>query len=267
MRYALTDKATDADITSFLVSKTTTTGSPDPNLGRLTLADGTTYDFTESGANNDKKIKVSKNGATAAETGDISSATDLKTIVNEATLNLKGATFTDADGNVFAVGDLESGEATMFNATSGKLAAAASGVVNVGSNATNGLTAAGASYYVAGSKAGTIDMNSLASELNKLNVGAKISVTSADGKTTAEYTIAGEKSQENGNTLTVDSILGKLKEADQVGWDTNDVGSAIDATETYTVVGVDAEEGTTSVKDAYKKIAEELSKASSIGTD
>ena len=298
----ITSKATISDVESFLSTKIKAGGAV--ALGTLQLADGTTYEIsgtTSGGKGSITKTTTTgiKNTADTANT-DIDNTNPAKSTINyilNETVDLKGATFTDTDGNVFELEtSLNRDELTTFDKTNGKqdatmTATSVAGLntktINVGDTvttvdtdtATGNKTETSKTAYgtvAAATDGAVINTNDLADKLNKLAAGSKIRVGSYDATdlTTAgnyvEYTIAGSKDAENGNTLTVDSILGKLKEGDLVGLDSdNDASNGFDYldTSTYSVAGVDSEEGTVSVKDAYKKIAKELEAASSIGTD
>ena len=94
--------------------------------------------------------------------------------------------------------------------------------------------------------------------IKALTNGKTVSVTDQDGVKTT-YTIS-VKNDEANNTYTVDSLLEKL--GDMNGYLVDD------GTTQMAVIGNDdGDDSTISIQDAYSKMAEELKKASSIGTD
>ncbi len=93
-----------------------------------------------------------------------------------------------------------------------------------------------------------------------LAAGEKVKVGSVKGTGTKEYIIVENSNEEDAsaNKLTRENIIAKIKEGSQVEYKTTKV----------TAAGVDAvKDNTITIDDAYKKIAKELEKASSIGAD
>ena len=98
-------------------------------------------------------------------------------------------------------------------------------------------------------------------QIGALAAGTKVKIADIDGNNEVEYTVVENSDQEqvSENNLTRGSIVGLLKEGQRV---------TINGTNTMTVAGVDSDdEDKISAQYAYALMAEELQKASSIGTD
>ena len=98
-------------------------------------------------------------------------------------------------------------------------------------------------------------------QIGALAAGTKVKIADIDGNNEVEYTVVENSDQEaaSDNRLTRGSIVGLLKEGQRV---------TINGTDKMTVAGVDSDdEGKISAQYAYSLMAEELQKASSIGTD
>ncbi|MBQ6462011.1 MAG: hypothetical protein IJJ59_01645, partial [Pseudobutyrivibrio sp.] len=98
-------------------------------------------------------------------------------------------------------------------------------------------------------------------QIGALAAGAKVKIADIDGNNEVEYTVVENSDQEqvSENNLTRGSIVGLLKEGQRV---------TINNTDKMTVAGVDSDdEDKISAQYAYALMAEELQKASSIGTD
>ena len=102
------------------------------------------------------------------------------------------------------------------------------------------------------------------SEIMGLKGGTTITIGGIDGGDTKTYTIANNSDAENveNGVLTRENIIAKLKEGSTVSY-TDNAGNAV----RETVAGFDNGGDGISASQAYKMIAEELAKASSIGTD
>ncbi|MCI5826780.1 MAG: flagellar hook protein, partial [Lachnospiraceae bacterium] len=117
-------------------------------------------------------------------------------------------------------------------------------------------------------------MNTVKGVIKELQVGDKFTIG-----TTTKYTIA-DKTDIANSKLSVDDALALVNDGDTVKFETADLtspegkaaltASGLTAGTAYTAVETKVasnEENVISVKDAYKMMAEELTKASSIGTD
>ena len=97
-----------------------------------------------------------------------------------------------------------------------------------------------------------------------LAAGNEVTIGSVKGTGSKKYTIVENSDEEDAasNKLTRENIIAKIKEGSQVEY------GAAGATTKVTAAGVDAvKDNTITIDEAYKKIAKELEKASSIGAD
>ena len=102
------------------------------------------------------------------------------------------------------------------------------------------------------------------SNISGLEGGKTITIADIDGGNAKTYTIANNSDEENidNDVLTRENIIAKLKEGSTVAY-TDNAGNEVKAT----VAGIDNMGDGITAAQAYKMIAEELTKASSIGTD
>ena len=157
--------------------------------------------------------------------------------------------------SVHAAGDLKA--VTMANAASGSTAAATVAKFKAGDSVTKEGTTTVATAETPTSAKDAYDA------IDALNVGDKVKI--GEGLDLIEYEIVDEDDVvEEDHKLTKEMILAKIHDGDTVN----------DGTNTFTVIGdiglpekkAGAEE-TITAEEAYAKMAEELQKASNIGTD
>ena len=218
----------------------------------VTTQDGKTYTYSAGG-------KWQLNGTDADADG-------------KAALTVAGNTITiDATGKSHTItAALEKGEVSSFGLGDTK----ASSVAAATSDGNTAITiAAGtSSVKVGGKEIAAVDANFTADSFSNIKDGimgsaAGKTVTIADikGANTKTYTIVENSDDEDveNNKLTRENIIAKIKEGDQVTY-TDKAGTGQKAT----AAGVDpVKENTITADSAYKMMAEELAKASSIGTD
>ena len=216
----------------------------------ITTADGKQYKYVDT------------NGATTAgwydttltTKADRDKAGNLKTLADIA---VDGSTITTANGTnkiVDSIGKLEVssyGKAAADRKVSdyNGAALAAGDSVTLDGTTTNAVAAAFT----------PTDFKDIKNAIQKLAGDETVKISDIDGTGTKTYTVVGstDDAKHDSTHLTRDEIIAKIKEGNQVTVDTT----------TYTAAGVNTEDDTITVKDAYEKMANELKSASSIGAD
>ena len=266
--YTVVDKATVNDLTStdyeITAGKSTFT---------VTHADGSTSVYDAINNADDAKNVIAKElaaGSTITLTADKNGKACNIEIVNSLTTT----------GGNREISSIKAGTVNQLVTASG--VAANSTALKEGDSVTiNGET----TTFLANTPATASD---LADIISKLDDGAKVQIGRNDGnntKTPVEYTV-GSKTDVVNNVYTVADLANLIQDGDDVNIATNakdydaineagakgiiiSTNGAIDAANMYTAVGNVKSENSDVISkaDALQKIAEELQKASSIGTD
>ena len=194
---------------------------------------------------------IAAGGKTDATKGEVL-ATDVATYLKDGSTITKNANLkvgTGAVGEIAkkltVVDALEDTEVSITDAT---------GIKNLATNAVAGdiVTANGTSLEV--TEEAPTSMKDVAAAIKAANKGARITIG------TKSYTL-GVTTDKDNDTYTADDLISMIKEGDTVN----------DGAADYTVIGVSAttakDADTITLNEAYNKMAEELQKASSIGTD
>lgn len=271
--YVLTNKVKATDITN--------TSSYAPAMGDLiTTKDGKVYQYYVQ-------------GNTAAVTAGTANSVNVKTGWYEKK-NFQDTTLYDAEGHKVSIGSIategstirlkdkqsENGMTTFAitkNLGEGEVSTwklGTSGKITMDQFKQRALNDAGATIGAGdtiitnGEVLTAVDDNFVAQKLadvskqiGALAAGTKVKIADIDGNNEVEYTVVENSDQEqvSENNLTRGSIVGLLKEGQRV---------TINGTDKMTVAGVDSDdEDKISAQYAYALMAEELQKASSIGTD
>ena len=229
------------------IKASATTGAKLAAGDTITAEDGTVYTYHAAGDVNTVagfyKEGDWKNEADAAKKAKTLTAGDV--YYNQT--NDKSYTLVDdlAEGTKSTIADADTQATTVAG---GNLAAGDS--ITVGGKTTTAVTA----NYTPTS------FDDVKKAIQGLAAKAEVKIGSIKGTGVKTYTIVENSNEEDAanNKLTRENIIAKIKEGSQVEYGTTKV----------TAAGVDAvKENTITIDDAYKKIAEELEKASSIGAD
>ena len=219
---------------------------------KITASDGTVYEYHTAGANNTV--------AGFYKDGDWADTTDAS---SKAHTIVSGDVFTDAATGTDhkLVDDLADGEKTTWGLNDTKVSTVAGGALS-----------AGDSVEISGKTTTTVAATFVPTNFDDIKEGVQgsaagktVTISSLKGTGSKTYTIVENADEEDAaaNKLTRENIIAKIKEGDQVSY-TDKAGTA----KKTTAAGVDpAKEKTITKDEAYKKIAAELEKASSIGTD
>ena len=194
---------------------------------------------------------IAAGGKTDATKGEVL-ATDVATYLKDGSVITKNAAFkvgtgdaTDIAKKLTVVDALEDTEVSITDAT---------GIRNLATNAVAGdiVTANGTSLEV--TEEAPTSMKDVAAAIKAALKGDTIKIG------TKSYTL-GVTTDKDNDTYTADDLISMIKEGDTVN----------DGAADYTVIGVSAttakDADTITLNEAYNKMAEELQKASSIGTD
>ena len=223
------------------------------NGDTVTTQDGKTYTY------DDASSKWQLDGADADADG-------------KAALTAAGNTNTIAATNTShtIVAALDKGEVSSFGLADTK-ASTVAGATSDGNTAIT-IAAGTSSVKVGGKEIAAVDANFTADSFSNIKegimgsaAGKTVTISDIKGANTATYTIVENSEDEDAeaNKLTRENIISKIKEGDQVTYT-----DKADATQKATAAGVDpVKENTITADAAYKLMAEELTKASSIGTD
>ena len=219
------------------------------NGDKLTTANGTVY--THNGT------KWLNDDGTDAKVADINVAK-----------STEGTIYTTAAGKDHTlVATLKAGEVSSFELTDTKASTVAA---DTNDGNTSITLAKGSSVTVSGKTITATDDNFVASAFSVIKngimgsaAGKTVTIADIEGNAIGTYTIVENSDDEDATNLTRESIIDKIKEGYQVTY-TDKAGTSTKAT----AAGVDpVSENTISVAEAYKKIADELTAASSIGAD
>jgi len=217
----------------------------------ITTEDGTVYTWKAAPGTNNPLAGFYKEGD-AADTADSKAKAKI-------TLSA-GDTFTTKDGTSYkVVDDLADGTLSTLDAKV---------KTDTKANTVSGGTAAGGDSVTVGGKTTTAvddgfaptSFDDIKKKIQGLGAGKTVAIGNIKGTGTKTYTIVENSNEEDAaaGKLTRENVIAKIKEGNQVTVDTDK----------YTAAGVDpVAENTITVDEAYKKIANELTKASSIGTD
>ena len=235
------------------IASATTHGYEDGDT--VTTQDGKTYTFDKTGG---KKWMLNGQDATAEGNAALTAAG------NTVTLKATGTSHT-------VVAALEKGEVSSFGLadTTAKTVAGSNADGNTAITISKGTS----SVKVGGKEIAAVDAAFIPDSFSNIKDGimgsaAGKNVTIADikgngGKTYQIVENSEDEDAENGK-LTRESIIAKIKEGDQVAYTAKDGTTEVKAT----AAGVEpVKENTITADAAYKLIANELTKASSIGTD
>ena len=242
------------------------------SVDSLSLAAGDTYKIGETeytvaadGTAGDKDESLAAIKAALAEGKQVTgTSVKVSPIKADGTLGTAAAVT-----NVNIVSSLEKGEISV-NALEDTKIATVLGAINGATTAVkagDSVTKAGVTTIA--TEATPTAAKEVYKDIQGLNAGNKVRIgTGADAKT---YTIVADDADENTSTYkaTKDTILSKIKDGDVVNYGAND--AALAAAKAKTVIGDIGSTGTDgdviTAKQAYAKMADELQKASSIGTD
>ena len=222
---------------------------------KITSADGTVYEYRAAGGTNTAAgfYKVGDWADTTAAAAKVQTATSIA---------VSGATFTDKNGKAHAiVDDLADGEKSTLAFTDLKAATVAGGLAGGDSVEIGGKTTT-----VVGDNFTPTSFEDVKKGIQSSAAGKDVTISSVKGSGSKTYHIVENADEEDAaaNKLTRENIIAKIKEGDQVTY----TEKAATAETKVTAAGVDPLKEKTITKDeAYKKIAMELEKASSIGTD
>ena len=223
------------------------------NGDTVTTQDGKTYTY------DDVSSKWQLDGADANADG-------------KAALTAAGNTITIAATNTShtIVAALDKGEVSSFGLADTK-ASTVAGATSDGNTAIT-IAAGTSSVKVGGKEIAAVDASFTADSFSNIKegimgsaAGKTVTISDIKGANTATYTIVENSEDEDAeaNKLTRENIISKIKEGDQVTY-----SDKADAPQKATAAGVDpVKENTITADAAYKLMAEELTKASSIGTD
>ena len=242
------DSVTSNGVTTSIVDKTTAASAKAAtwaNNDTFTDADGKEWKVVTtltSGATDE--VLVANAAAKAGKAGTI--------ITKNASLKIGTGASTDVAKSVEVVDKLASNEidSTAANAaTQLQNAAKVGGTISVGGE-TKEVTQNSPLAFADSDTNASNDITSLVKAATTVSIGA------------TQYTIKTTTNLDDPTTgITADDLLAKIKEGDEVTV----------ASKTYTAIGVSAsdskESNTITVNEAYKKITDELTAASSIGTD
>ena len=223
------------------------------NGDTVTTQDGKTYTYDNASS------KWKLDGADADADG-------------KAALTAAGNTITIAATNTShtIVAALDKGEVSSFGLAVTK-ASTVAGATSDGNTAIT-IAAGTSSVKVGGKEIAAVDEKFTADSFSNIKegimgsaAGKTVTISDIKGANTATYTIVENSEDEDAeaNKLTRENIISKIKEGDQVTYT-----DKADAKQKATAAGVDpVKENTITADAAYKLMAEELTKASSIGTD
>ena len=189
----------------------------------------------------------------------------------KAALTAAGSTITLAAGGTHTVvAALDKGEVSSFGLGDKKASTVAAATSDGNTEIT--IAAGTSSVKVGGKEIAAVDAGFPADSFSNIKdgimgsaAGKDVTISDIKGNVTTTYHIVENSDDEDveTNNLTRESIIAKIKEGDQVTY----VDKAGD-TKKFTAAGVEpVKENTITADAAYKLIANELTKASSIGTD
>ena len=236
------DSVTHNGVTTTIVDKITTADAQG-----ATWAAGDTF----IDADGKEWSVIANTGKTDATKGEVKVA-DVATYLKDGSTITKNANLKVGTG---AVGDIAK-KLTVVDALEDTEVSRndTAGIGNLAAKAVAGdiVTANGTSLEV--TEETPTSMKDVAAAIKAANKGATITIG------TKSYTL-GVATDKDNDTYTADDLISMIKEGDTVNDGTND----------YTVIGVSAttakDADTITLNEAYNKMAEELQKASSIGTD
>ena len=252
---------------TFRLDKALENGSKVTIAGKeYTIGQGKSKDNYDSVANVGNKVLSAGDSVTVGTT--TKTLTDNVSIASATTgTYANGDTVTTQDGKTYTYDDasskwqLDGADAD----ADGKAALTAAGN-------TITIAAGTSSVKVGGKEIAAVDANFTADSFSNIKegimgsaAGKTVTISDIKGANTATYTIVENSEDEDAeaNKLTRENIISKIKEGDQVTYT-----DKADATQKATAAGVDpVKENTITADAAYKLMAEELTKASSIGTD
>ena len=224
-------------------------------VDKITIADaqGATWAAGDTFIDADGKewSVIADTGKTDATKGEVKVA-DVATYLKDGSTITKNANLKVGTG---AVGDIAK-KLTVVDALEDTEVSRndTAGIGNLAANAVAGdiVTANGTSLEV--TEETPTSMKDVAAAIKAANKGATITIG------TKSYTL-GVATDKDNDTYTADDLISMIKEGDTVN----------DGAADYTVIGVSAttakDADTITLNEAYNKMAEELQKASSIGTD
>ena len=236
------DSVTHNGVTTTIVDKITTADAQG-----ATWAAGDTF----IDADGKEWSVIADTGKTDATKGEVKVA-DVATYLKDGSTITKNANLKVGTG---AVGDIAK-KLTVVDALEDTEVSRndTAGIGNLAANAVAGdiVTANGTSLEV--TEETPTSMKDVAAAIKAANKGATITIG------TKSYTL-GVATDKDNDTYTADDLISMIKEGDTVN----------DGAADYTVIGVSAttakDADTITLNEAYNKMAEELQKASSIGTD
>ena len=215
----------------------------------ITTADGKQYKFISAG-----------NDATADGWYDTSLTTKAdrdKAKKTLADIAVDGSTITTANGTNKIVDSIGKLELTSYGkaATARKVSDYNGAALAAGDS----VTLDGATTSVVDDAFTPTDFKDIKNAIQHLEGDKTVTISDIDGTGTKTYTVveSTDDADHDSTHLTRDEIIAKIKEGNQV---------TVDAAQ-YTAAGVNTEDDTITVKDAYEKMANELKSASSIGAD
>ena len=221
----------------------------------ITAADGTVYTYHAAGAT--ATAGFYKDGDWADD------ATGAAKKVDATTIGLSGATYYNAANKTThqIVDDLADGEKSTLSFADLKAATVKGSALAAGDS----VTISGETTSAVAAGFTPTDFEDVKKGIEGSAAGKTVTIASLKGTGSKTYTIVenGDEEDVANNKLTRESIIAKIKEGDQVTY-SDKAGTS----KTATAAGVDPlVKGTITTNDAYKLMADELQKASSIGTD
>ena len=272
----VTDDISMAQLAAYKDKKGAAKGNQEFATGNtITTADGSVYTFTDGGT-----AAIPNSTATSEWTNADGEGLTASQI--ESLMNTEGNVFTNSTGAHKIVAALEVGEVSTAFAenlkagtvasTSGKNDDAVTAAAGKFSIEKDGKTIEAVATAFAADTYGNIKDGIMASQ-----AGKTVTISDIKGENKQVYEIVENSEDEDLSTdglaadtakkLTRENIIALLKEGDQVTYfDNNKAGGAGDVTKTVAGAETLAEDAIT-VSQAYGMMAEELQKASSIGTD
>ena len=216
----------------------------------ITTADGKQYKYVATG--NDATIAGWYDTTLADKTArDKAGKKDL------ADIAVDGSTITTANGTNKIVDSIGKLELTSYGkaATDRKVSDYNGTALAAGDS----VTLDGATTSVVDDAFTPTDFKDIKNAIQHLEGDKTVKISDIDGTGTKTYTVveSTDDADHDSTHLTRDEIIAKIKEGNQV---------TVDAAQ-YTAAGVNTEDDTITVKDAYEKMANELKSASSIGAD
>ncbi len=238
------------NVSATTVQADTATLNTEAAANSITTADGTVYKYVAQGTNATAAGWYST-ALTSKADRDAAGAKALSDIA------VDGSTVTTANGTNKIVDSIGKLEVSSYGkaANAKKVSDYAGGALAAGDSATlDGITTS-----VITDAFTPTSFDKIKNAIQHLEGDKTVQIADIDGTGSKTYTVveSADDADHDSTHLTRDEIIAKIKEGAQVTVDTTK----------YTAAGVNTEDDTITVKEAYEKMAKELTDASSIGTD